>query len=92
MEDWKRDLLDFIGKGKKWDVRGGARAGFESLALMTDEGIEKEVIAICWTNWDLGVVEILGPENFEWEKERCEAEFVKELDFSCKNQNYVFEP
>ena len=42
LEDWKRHLLDFIGKGKKWDVGGGAGAGFESLALMTDEGIEKE--------------------------------------------------
>ena len=28
---------------------------------------------------DLGVVGILGPENFEQQKESCEAEFVKEL-------------
>ena len=35
VEDWKRRLLDFIEKGKRWDVSGGARAGFESLDLMT---------------------------------------------------------
>ena len=35
VEDWKRRLLDFIEKGKRWDVWGGARAGFESLDLMT---------------------------------------------------------
>ena len=36
---------------------------------------------ICWRNWDgwLGVVGILGPENFERRKESCEAEFAKEL-------------
>ena len=28
---------------------------------------------------DLGVVEILEPDNFERQKESCEAEFVKEL-------------
>ena len=28
---------------------------------------------------DLGVVGILGLENFERQKESCEAEFVKEL-------------
>ena len=31
---------------------------------------------------DLGVVGILGPENFEWQKESYEAEFVKELDLN----------
>ena len=31
---------------------------------------------------DLGVVGILGPENFEQQKESCEAEFVKELDLN----------
>ena len=31
---------------------------------------------------DLGVVGILGLENFKWEKERSEAEFVKELDLN----------
>ena len=34
VEDWKRRLLDFIEKGKRWDVWGGAQAGFESLDLM----------------------------------------------------------
>ena len=34
VEDWKRRLLDFVGKGKRWDVWGGAQAGFESLELM----------------------------------------------------------
>ena len=64
---------------KRWDVRGGAQAGFESLALMS-EGIEKEKLfrfAGETEMEDLGVVGVLGPENFEWEKERCEAEFVK---------------
>ena len=31
---------------------------------------------------DLGVVGILGLENFKWEKECSEAEFVKELDLN----------
>ena len=49
------------------------------------EGIEKE--KLFWfvgetEMEDLGVVGILGPENFEWEKERCEAEFVKYLDLN----------
>ena len=35
VEDWKRRLLDFIEKGKRWDVWGGAQAVFESLDLMT---------------------------------------------------------
>ena len=35
VEDWKRRLLDFIEKGERWDVWGGAQAGFESLDLMT---------------------------------------------------------
>ena len=34
VEDWKRRLLDFIEKSKRWDVWGGAQAGFESLDLM----------------------------------------------------------
>ena len=31
---------------------------------------------------DLGVTRLLGIENFEWQKELCEAEFVKELDLN----------
>ena len=31
---------------------------------------------------DLGVTGNLGPENSEWQKERCEAGFVKELDLN----------
>ena len=31
---------------------------------------------------DLGVVGILGLENFKWEKECSEAEFVKELNLN----------
>ena len=34
VEDWKRRLLDFIEKGKRWDVWRGAQVGFESLDLM----------------------------------------------------------
>ena len=45
-EDLKRCLLDFIGRGKRWDVWEGAQAGFESLDLMT-EGIEKEQLLRC---------------------------------------------
>ena len=36
---------------------------------------------------DLGVVGILEPDNFERQKESCEAEFVKELglnEWECK--------
>ena len=84
VEDLKRRLLDFIGRGERWDVWEGAQAGFESLDLMT-EGIEKEQLlrSVGETEMgDLGVVGILGLENFEWQKERFEAEFAKELDLN----------
>ena len=77
-------MLDFIGRSERWDVWEGAQAGFESLDLMT-EGIEKEQLlrSVRETEMgDLGVVGILGLENFEWQKERFEAEFVKELDLN----------
>ena len=48
-------------------------------------GIEKEQLlqSVRETDMgDLGVVGILGLENFEWQKERFEAEFAKELDES----------
>ena len=35
VEDGRRQLLDFIEKGERWDVWGSAQAGFESLDLMT---------------------------------------------------------
>ena len=41
---------------------------------------------------DLGVVGILGIENFEWQKDCYEAEFAKELDLNDTNKNWVFEP
>ena len=41
IEDWKKLLLDVIGKGKRQDVSEGALAGFELLDLIT-EGIKKE--------------------------------------------------
>ena len=41
---------------------------------------------------DLGVVEILGLENFEGQKECCEAEFVKELDLNEQESNWLFKP
>ena len=72
----------FHRKDKRWDVWGGAQAGFESLDLIP-EGIEKEKLLqfVGETEMDdLGVLGILAPGNFEWQKERCEAEFVKELD------------
>ena len=39
VEEWKRQLLDFIRRGERWDVWEGAPAGFESLGLM-NEGIK----------------------------------------------------
>ena len=84
VEDWKRHLLDFIEKGERWDVWGGAQAGFESLDLMT-EGIEKEKLLRFVGETEMGnlvVLGILGPKNFEWQKECCEAKFVKELDLN----------
>ena len=75
-------MLDFIGRGERWNVWEGAQAGFESLDLMT-EGIEKEQLlrSVRGTEMgDLGVVGILGPENFEWQKEHFEVEFAKDLD------------
>ena len=84
VEDWKRRLLDFIEKDERWDVWGGAQAGFESLDLMT-EGIEKEKLLrfVGETEMEnLVVLGILGPKNFEWQKECCEAKFVKELDLN----------
>ena len=41
VENWKKHLLDFIGKNKRWVVWKGAQTGFESLDLIT-EGIGKE--------------------------------------------------
>ena len=79
-----KKALDFIGRGERWNVWEGAQAGFESLNLIT-EGIEKEKLLrlVGETEMeDLGVVGILGLDNFEWQKERCEAEFVKELDLN----------
>ena len=35
VEDLKKHLLDFIGRGERWDVWEGAQAGFESLDLVT---------------------------------------------------------
>ena len=61
-----------------------AQAGFELLDLMTEE-IEKEKLLqfLRGTEMDdLRVVGILGPENFEWQKERCEVEFVEKLDLN----------
>ena len=81
VENWKNYWLDFIGR---WDVWGGAQAGFESLDLMT-EGIEKEKLLrfVGETEMEnLVVLGILGPKNFEWQKECCEAKFVKELDLN----------
>ena len=49
------------------------------------EGIEKEQLlrSVGETEiGDLGVVGIWGLENFEWHKERFEAEFAKELDLN----------
>ena len=83
-KDLKRCLLDFIGRGERWDVWEGAQTGFESLDLMT-EGIENEKLLrlVGETEMeDLRVVRILGFENSDRHKELCEAEFVKELDLN----------
>ena len=77
-------MLNFTGRGERWDVSESAQAGFESLDLMT-EGIKKEQLlqSVGETEMgDLGVVGILGLENFEWQKDRFEAEFAKELDLN----------
>ena len=84
VEDWKKRLLYFTGKGEKWGVWGGAQAGFESIDLMT-QGIKEQ--KLMWfvgeTEMDdLGVLGILGPERFEWQIESCRAVFVKELDLN----------
>ena len=68
-------MLDFIGRSKRWNVWEGAQAVFESLDLI-NEGIEKE---------------ILGLENFEGQKECCEAEFVKELDLNEQESKLAFQ-
>ena len=49
------------------------------------EGVEREKLLrfVGETEMDdLGVVVILGFENFDWQKELWEAEFVKELDLN----------
>ena len=84
VEDWKTRLLDFIEKDERWAFWGGTSGGFESLDLMT-LGIEEEKLLwfVAETEMDdLGVAEILGPENIERQKQSCEAKFVKELDFN----------
>ena len=67
MEDWKRRLQDFIEKGKRWDAWGGAQAGFESLDLMKKGIKEGKLLWFVGESEmdDLGLVEILGLENFE---------------------------
>ena len=61
-------LARLYRKRERWDVSKGAQVGFESLDLMT-EGIEKE--KLLWfvgetEMEDLGEVEILKLENFNW--------------------------
>ena len=55
----------------KDEIWGGTQLGFESLDLMT-EGIGKERLLqfVGETEMeDIGVVEILGTDNSEWQKE-----------------------
>ena len=55
----------------KDEIWGGTQVGFESLDLMT-EGIGKERLLqfVGETEMeDIGVVEILGTDNSEWQKE-----------------------
>ena len=62
----------------------GTQTCFESLDLTT-EGIEKlkllRFVGVTKME-DLGVVGILGLDNFERQIERCEAEVLKELDLN----------
>ena len=62
----------------------GTQTCFESLDLIT-EGIEKlkllRFVGVTKME-DLGVVGILGLDNFERQIERCEAEVLKELDLN----------
>ena len=39
---------------------------------------------------DLGVVGIVRPKNFEWQKECCEGEFAKELDLNDSETKLCF--
>ena len=58
-------------KQAKDEIWGGTQVGFESLDLMT-EGIGKERLLqfVGETEMeDIGVVEILGTDNSEWQKE-----------------------
>ena len=58
-------------KKTKDEIWGGTQVGFESLDLMT-EGIGKERLLqfVGETEMeDIGVVEILGTDNSEWQKE-----------------------
>ena len=83
VENWKKQLLDFIGKNKKWVVWKGAQAGFESLDLKT-EGIGKEKLLrfVEETKMeDLGVVEILGFEIF-WVTKRTMWRWICEKTIS----------
>ena len=54
VEDLKRHLLDFTGRGERWDVWEDAQASFESFDLMT-EGIKKEQLlqSIRETRWEI---------------------------------------
>ena len=67
VENLKKRLLDFIGRGKTWDAWEDAPVIFKSLNLMT-KGIEKEKLlrSVGETEVeDLRVVGILGLDNFE---------------------------
>ena len=55
----------------KDEIWGGTQVGFESLDLMTEEiGKERLLQFVGETEMeDIGVVEILGTDNSEWQKE-----------------------
>ena len=58
-------------KQAKDEIWGGTQVGFESLDLMTEEiGKERLLQFVGETEMeDIGVVEILGTDNSEWQKE-----------------------
>ena len=66
-------------KQAKDEIWGGTQVGFESLDLMT-EGIGKERLLqfVGETEMeDIGVVEILGTDNSEWQKELYKTQFCE---------------
>ena len=77
-EELRRLLLDFSGRGKKWDIWKDTQADFqksyETLDLMTEVSNKKHYYNLLKKLTDLGVAGISGLEDFEFQKKQCEAD------------------